>query len=254
MSYPAREMRDCVESPPAPQRGAGLILLCLLLSSCVVGDYPYFVKGSKIDVVFVLDNTATMAARIGAIKDSIIGYGAGLARQAIQPAFGVVSFGDTPSEQSALTAPSTAEEMAAWLQDLAGVDGHDDPENPLDSIRYACDAFQWRPGARRCIVVITDVWCHQAGDGSGLTAQTVDGLAASLRGSVTVYAVSPVLLGDLSPYGDVRWLADGYGAGPGVTASTYGAVRRSEGTGGAWTRLSDSGTIDLDDIGLAEGP
>jgi hypothetical protein len=237
-------------------RAVGLLLLCLVLLSCENSEYPFYIKGTLMDVVFVLDNTGSMTERIKTIKNSISAFAEDLAVGAVRTSFGVVSFGDTPAEQSSLDTPSTAEELSAWLEALASVDGGgtDYPENPLDSILYAYDNFKWRTGARKCLVVITDWPCHQAGDGSVYTTQTVDGVADILRDHATVYAVSPVLADDYSPYGDVRWLADGYGAGATVTAVNYGTVRHSTGTGGTWLVLPASGDIDLMEIGLTGTP
>jgi hypothetical protein len=247
MMYPASMLR---------MRGVGMLLLCLVLSACENSGYPYYIKGPRLDVVFVLDNTGSVSECIATIKDSISAFAADLAGEAVQASFGVVSFGDTPAEQSSLDTPSTAEELSAWLGKLAGVNGGatDFPENPLDSIIHAYDNFRWRAGAQKCLVVITDYTCHQAGDGTLTTTRTVDDVEDILRDHATVYAVSPVLAGDIGLFGDVRWLADGYGAGPTVTLANYGTVRHSTGTGGKWLNLPLSGDIDLADIGLTDVP
>ena len=213
-------------------------------------------SASKIDMVFIMDNTGSMSGRIKSVKDSISAFAASLEASGADVKFGVVSFGDTPSEQSELALPATAEAVSAWLAALSGVGGGDIPENPLDSIMYANDNFTWRSGAQKVFIVIIDTSAHQAGDGSVFTTRTLASVEASLSGNATVYVVSPKLDSGSGPDGyagtaDVRWLADGYGWFTGVTSTTYGSTRPYTGTGGKWIELAASGVIDLTTLGIS---
>jgi len=211
---------------------------------------------SKIDMVFILDNTGSMSGRIKAVKDSVIAFTASLEAAGANVKFGVVSFGDDLTEQSTLELPATATQVKTWLDALVGVGGGDIPENPLDSIMYAYNNFTWRSDAQKVFVLITDASCHQGADGDGFTTRSVSSVEAALTGNATVYAVSPKLDSSSGPdgyvnTGDTRWLADGYGWFSGVAEATYGTTRPYSGTGGKWVELPSSGDIDLNTLGIA---
>jgi len=206
------------------------------------------------DMVFILDNTGSMAGRINAVKDNIVAFTATLEAAGTDARFGIVSFGDSTSESSSLDLPATAEAVSTWLTALSGVVGGDAEENPLTAIMTAFDDFSWRSGAQKVFIVITDNPCHQLGDGDGYTAYTAAAVELALSGQATVYSISPKLDANSDSgvlYGDVRWLADGYGWLAGVSAETYGVVKPYTGTGGRWIELPSSGNIDLTSLGIA---
>lgn len=205
---------------------------------------------SKIDMVFILDNTGSMAGRIRSVKDSIIAFTSSLEAAGVDVNFGVVSFGDDATEQATLELPATATEVKDWLDALPGESGGDAAENPLDSIMVAYNDFTWRSDAQKVFVLITDVYCHQVGDGTSYTSRTVASVESALAGNATVYVVSPKYTYDVSPYGDTRWLADGYGSYDGVDSTSYGVTRPHIGTGGKWIELASSGNIDLTSLGI----
>ena len=210
---------------------------------------------SKIDMVFIMDNTGSMSSRIKSVKDSISAFATSLEAAGADVKFGVVSFGDNLTEQSTLDC-TTAANVSTWLNALSGVGGGDIPENALDSIMYAYDNFTWRSGAQKVFVTIIDTCTHQTGDGTTYTARTLASVEAALSGNATVYVVSPKLNSGSAPDGytgtaDVRWLADGYGWFSGVTSTTYGSTRPYTGTGGKWIELASSGVIDLTTLGIS---
>lgn len=212
---------------------------------------------SKLDIVFVMDNTGSMSSRIISVKNSISAFAASIEASGGTVKFGVVSFGDTTGESSSLALPSTATQVSTWLSALTGVGGGDSPENPLEAIDYAYKNFTWTSGAQKIFIVITDNPCHQVGDGTTYTTLTVSSLEAKMYGAATVYAVSPQIdSGTGSPWsdfgtGDIRWLADGYGWFSGVDSTTYGVTRPRTGTGGRWIALPSSGDIDLTALGIS---
>jgi len=219
------------------------------------------------DMVFLMDNTGSMAPRIRAVKDSIIAFAASLEAAGADVKYGVVSFGDVSSESESLSLPATAEAVKAWLDALSGVGGGDSPENPLDAIMLAFNTFSWRSGAQKVFIVITDNPCHQLGDGGGDAPTLIYDVAsveAALIGKATVYAVSPKI--DVySTYprtfytrttteGDVRWLADGYGWFNGIASTLeYGTVKPYYGTGGKWVEIEPDSTaaVDLTTLGIS---
>jgi hypothetical protein len=214
-------------------------------------------------IVFVLDNTGSIAGRIQAIKDSISAFALTLEAAGLDARFGVISFGDITTESESLDLPATAEAVSTWLDALSGVNGNDTPENALDAVMKAHNDFSWRSGTQKIFVLIIDTVCHQLADGTTFTDRTVASVEAALSGIASVYAVSPRM--DVTgPYynddndplyypgtGDVRWLADGYGYFTGVTSETYMTNRPYSGTGGLWVELPASGNIDLTTLGIS---
>lgn len=217
----------------------------------VVADI-YTTSADKVDMTFILDNTGSMSGRIKAVKDSIAAFAASIEAAGWDVNFGVVSFGDDESEQSALALPSNASQVATWLDELTGVSGGDGAENPLDSTMYAYNNFTWRSDARKVFVLITDIYCHQINDGTTFTTREVASVEATLAGNATVYVVSPKYAsGSIYSYGDARWLADGYGWFSGVSTTTYGVTRPHTGTGGKWIELPTSGDVNLTTLGIS---
>ncbi len=220
---------------------------------------------SKIDMVFIFDNTGSMSSRIIAVKNSIATFATNLAAGGADVKFGCVSFGDNAAEQSTLALPATAAQVSTWLNALTGVGGGDGPENPLDSIMHAYDNYTWRSDAQKVFVVITDIVAHQKDDGTTFTTRKLAEVQRTLYGKASVYAVSPKLdSGSTAPMyssytgtADIRWLADGKGWFSGVTSGTYATLKGSDGTttytgtGGKWIELPSSGDIDLTTLGIS---
>jgi hypothetical protein len=220
----------------------------------------YTSSADKIDMVFVLDNTGSMAGRIASVKDSISSFTASIEAAGWNVNFGVVAFGDNETEQDVLALPANSSQVATWLDELAGVGGGDIPENPLDSILYAYNNFTWRSDSRKVFVVIMDTSAHQnvaadTGYNNDCTT-TLASVEALLGGNATVYSVSPKFSSGSAPDGyagtaDIRWLSDGYGWFSGVTTTTYGVTRPYSGTGGKWIELPASGDINLNELGIS---
>ena len=213
-------------------------------------------SASKIDMVFILDNTGSMGTEIAAVKNSIAAFSASLEASGADVKFGVVSYGDDPSEQASIEC-TTAAAVKTWLDALPLGYGGDGPENPFTAIMTAMNTFSWRTGAQKVFIVLTDASAHQLNDGSAEhdCAYNIASMEANLQGKATVYAVSPKFDTGSSPDGnsktaDVRWLVDGYGWFDGVDATTYGVTRPYTGTGGKWIELPASGNVDLTALGI----
>lgn len=222
------------------------------------------------DLVFIMDNTGSMTDVIKSVKDSISAFAISLEAAGTDVRFGIVSFGDDTSEASSLDLPATAEAVAGWLNALQGVSGSDAPENPLDSIVYAYRNFSWRSGAQKVFIVITDAPCHQVNDGgqggassNDITSFDISSVQAILVGNASIYAVSPSSEGYKAlkdqpssvRNGDIRDLADGLGYTFATNeAGNYTATKRTTtvpNTGGKWIPLPESGTIDLNELGIS---
>lgn len=232
------------------------------------------------DVVFILDNTGSMAGRIEAVKNSIAGFAATLEAAGMDVAFGAVAFGDYCKTKSAMagqpvefssldidgsvtteagdvSAASTtnAAALATWLDALTGFNGYDGPENPLDSLMYAYNNFHWRSGSQKIFVLITDIECKMNVPASGnypsgdttkspVSENNIPEVISTLSSKATVHVVSYDYTSATTPEGDTRDLADGRGGGK----TTAEAVAN---TGGKWIELPASGDIDLNTLGIS---
>ncbi len=224
---------------------------------------------TKLDIVFILDITSSMQVTIDGCKSSIAAFTVALQNKKADVRYGVVGFGDIPSEQVALPLPATSIQVSNFLNGVAVVGGNDSAENPLDSIIYAYNNFTWRSDAQKVFIVLTDQVIHQRGDGGVITrigssdvviANTlynVEDVLSSLEGKATICTVSPVIdYGDPGPWNDVgkadvRCLSDGYGWYLGVNSADYGKVKTSySGTGTKWVELPASGALDLSLLGI----
>lgn len=216
------------------------------------------------DMVFILDNTGSMAGAITGSKNSINAFAASLEAGGADARFGLVTYGDSaihPTPVGAITQEGgfvdgnsherpimdfgTAASLETVLAATYAEGGSDAPENPLDAIMYAYNNFTWRDGAQKIFVVITDVNAHQnvAGDTSSDNHCTTTGTqtVSALLGKAVVYAVSPDFTYDQSPYFDVRQLADGLGET---------RITPEANTGGKWIKFLSSG-FDLTTLGIS---
>ncbi|MCX5748988.1 MAG: VWA domain-containing protein [Candidatus Saganbacteria bacterium] len=220
---------------------------------------------SKIDMVFILDRTGSMGRTITGCKNSIVAFASTLDAAGADVKFGVVAFGDTPSEQMNIALPASSTQVQTFLATVTASGGGDGPENPLDSIMYAYNNYTWRAGAQKVFIVLTDACAHQKGDGPDYTTRTLAGVQTSLSGNAVVYTVSPTEDSNAYPSpgydtgtADIRWLADGCGWTPTITTATYGTVKGRDaagttyvGTGGKWMGLPSSGNVDLTALGIS---
>ncbi|MFH1617936.1 MAG: vWA domain-containing protein [Candidatus Margulisiibacteriota bacterium] len=233
-----------------------------------------------IDIVFVLDNTGSMASRIQTVKDSISAFAASLEADGVDARFAGVVFGDYSSTKSNMGSYSkeyesldfdnttsseavvsnvlplvNAGQLDSWLDSITGYSGNDGAENPLDGVMDAYRNFSWRSTAQKIIIVVTDIYAHQvnattpsANYPSGVTTYSpissfsITDCINELRENATVHVISPLYTSTRTDgHADVRDLADGLGEGK-TTAVTN--------TGGKWIVLPTSGDIDFNELGI----
>jgi hypothetical protein len=199
---------------------------------------------NKLDIAIILDVTGSMWNAIEGAKNSIISFANSLASSGLDVKIGVVPFDDyvnPPSDIDVkpgflnLTSPASAQEYVASL--YAGYGG-DDPENPYDAIMFAATALEWRPGAQRIMIVITDAPAHYKGDGTPFAHFTKNEMLSTLVGYFVIhgafvpgwyYSESDT---DFSDPGDVRELC--------------------QKTGGVIKYTDTSGNVDLMGLGIVE--
>ncbi|MBI5699927.1 VWA domain-containing protein [Candidatus Saganbacteria bacterium] len=237
----------------------------------------YSGSASPIDVVFVLDNTGSMGEEITAVKNSIVAFATTLEAAGVDAKFALVTYGDSalhPTPAGFITSESftdasfirpildlsTAARLQATLESVTADGGSDTPENPFDCTKWALhtndttgalDNLTWRAGAQKIFVIITDASAHQniaadtSSDNKCTTTATLE-VARMRNFNAKVYAVSPNYTSSLSPYADVRMLADGFGEG----RTTAEAVTYT--SGGQWIRLPSDGNVDLTELGISD--
>jgi hypothetical protein len=238
------------------------VLTGITTLSAVTVTFPA-ASSKPLDIVFISDNTGSMYDSITGVKNSILDFALSLEAAGIDAKFGLVTFGDSaihPTPTGEVTAEGghddgnslirpvmdfgTAAQLKVVGASVEAAGGSDTPENPLDAIMYGYNHLTWRSGAQKIFIVITDSDAHQkvAGDTSSDNLCTTSGEAviSSLAGKAVIYSVSENFTYSLSPYLDVRRLADGLGEGRTTPESN---------TGGKWIQFVSSG-FDLNKLGI----
>jgi hypothetical protein len=241
---------------------ASRTLACSIGAASVLG-------GGKLDLVFVLDTTGSMAGAINGIKSSIHAFADHLLgpEHRLDVAYGLYAVGDafstrragglsafSPLDATASPAlgewlpPSfdeaerpyidltSADALASLLDLMPATGGGDASENYLGALQYARDHTSFRPGASRVFIAIGDYFAHTAASyaGKGWPAEWAppapEALIASLAGTAVVHSIGPDCV---------------------TCSSGYPLAGLSRGTGGAELRMPSGGNVNLDTIGVA---
>lgn len=202
-----------------------------------------------IDLVFIQDLSSSMTGEIAGVRASVGAFAVALAAQGLDARFGAVGYsgaGTIPSTP----ATSSTEFLgpAQLLTDVSAFQSHistqwsasgggDGPENGLEAIEYAMNFLNWRPGAARVMVNITDAGHHTSStscNGRGpCTDQSLLSTTNLLAGRVVLHAVASSNGTERTPSGALDpWF---------VAAATGG---RSLGLG--------SGDVDLTTLGITD--
>jgi len=159
------------------------------------------------DIVFVLDTTGSMFWAIDGVKAGINQFVDVLDELGIDAQVGGIEFGD---DIRTGISPTNTGDFRDWVGGLSAYGGDDAPENPLDAIESAWEGFEFRPGAQRYMLVITDVGMHEAGNEAGCSTNTLADIV-ELTGDRALYGVLMATLGGESPGVPVQWLTDAMG-------------------------------------------
>ena len=177
-------------------------------------DFRGVGQGRPVDIVFVMDVTASMQPYIDAIKRNMIVFARDLATANRDYRLGLVTFEDyvvskypdcNCAYRDHLT--SNVNTFISWVGSLHAGGGGDIPEDQLDALAYAA-SLPFRPNAEAILILITDAPCHVAGDGpdrsgdeaylehtkpgANVTDLTGPKVASILgKNGVTLYAVGP---------------------------------------------------------------
>ncbi len=147
---------------------------------------------AQLDIVFILDVTGSMSSTIEKVKDSTNALANFLAAKGLDLRFGVVPYTDkAPAEKYQ---PFLLEGDLAGLVQYVGTlkanGGGDGPENGLDAVMYAAQQLEWRPGAQKVMVLMTDAELHEKGDGTPYSKFDKEEVFGALLNNFVVHTVS----------------------------------------------------------------
>jgi hypothetical protein len=145
---------------------------------------------TKVDIGFMIDTTSSMSEEIDGTKDSVVAFVQALAAKGLDVQVGGIAFGDDLRGTSNLSSDVGA--FVNWVGTLDAFGGNDIPENDVDAIMAFLINQNWRPGAQRVIIVLTDAPTHVKEDSTGIAHYALDDVRTSLYNSGTVlYTISP---------------------------------------------------------------
>jgi hypothetical protein len=203
-----------------------------------------------VDLVFIQDLSGSMGSAITGVRSSVVSFAQDLADRGINVRIGSVGYS---GPGTIITHPGSG--TCEWIGPVHGLSspsdfqahvaadwyatgGCDNPENGLEAIAYAHANMEWRSGATRVYIMITDISLHTADTNcNGLgpcTDHTLSSIRTLIGETATLHAIAP----------SDEWLrTDGGGLDPWLLA---------EATGGAKVVLPWSGDVDLGALGIAD--
>ena len=131
----------------------------------------------KVDVVFVLDETASMADNIRGIRAYVDFLFEAMEREGRDTTFGLVTFRDKTKTYGRTDDLGT---FKNWLAKIGVSGGGDLAEAGLDGLMLAVNASKFRKGAQRFIVFASDGPFHDA-DYDGRSAYSLDEVIETLQ-------------------------------------------------------------------------
>jgi len=119
--------------------------------------------GSKVDIIFVFDDTGSMDDEIATLKRQVGDFLSKLASSGVDYALGLTTFKDdyTIYNDGELISDPTVFQML--VDTLTATGGDDVPENALDALGYSARQFKFRSGTQRIFILITDAPFHTPG-------------------------------------------------------------------------------------------
>lgn len=150
---------------------------------------------STTDIVFVLDVTGSMGDEIASVRANMQAFMNNLEDQNMDYRIGFVVFGDIVYVYNQYFFYTNFTEIMGIINNISlgehGIgSGDDSPENQLDAMAHG-SIFNWRPGASRVMIMLTDAAAHEA---DNVTPWTVNNLLAErlLPNEVMVFPIFDV--------------------------------------------------------------
>jgi len=153
-----------------------------------------FKERIPIDIVFVLDQTATMQQHLDAVKNQISRVCNTLTLKGIDFRIGLILFSDIIEKIYQPSAKIT--NFLEWLEPVKAYGGGDVKENALEAIGASCN-IQWRPSSNKIAILVTDAPFHQKGEnGSGKTTHTTETISKKLQDcDIRLFVIAPTFIG-----------------------------------------------------------
>ncbi len=117
----------------------------------------------KVDIIFVLDTTSSMTSAIASVKNNVNEFVRIMTIAGFDARFGIITFGDYPNIPCGTELKRDTLFLQACLAGIGTHGGADAPETALDAMMWARDSMEWRMGARRVILLVTDAGFCQKG-------------------------------------------------------------------------------------------
>ncbi|MFO7881226.1 MAG: VWA domain-containing protein [Kosmotogaceae bacterium] len=130
-------------------------------------------RESEVDILFVLDTTASMIQELDAMVENLLEFTEILTNSNIKARIGLITFGDEIRIRKEFTEDFDYIKYILTKQNADG--GGDVPEIPLDAA-IAGLSMEFRRRAQKFLILITDARPHYYGDNTGFSQTTVEGL------------------------------------------------------------------------------
>ena len=141
---------------------------------------------NKVDVVFVFDDTGSMADEIEALKNKTIEFANIIQSSGFDFNLGLISYKDEIYKPYRVT--DNAATFKDWVSDLVAAGGDDEPENALDAIYNAANQ-SFREDAEKIFILITDATFQASNSHTPLTMHDV--IAELKEHDIRFHAVGP---------------------------------------------------------------
>ncbi|MFT8531939.1 cutinase family protein [Bifidobacterium aquikefiri] len=152
---------------------------------------PLRAGSTGLDVVFLIDSTGSMSGSIEDAKAFAATFSATI--QSLNGRVALVEYRDAGDEFTARMLSGLDEDVTDFQNKLAGIEadgGGDEPEAALHALSTAFTDLEWRNGATKAAVVLTDAGFHDPDDVDGSTVESVAQQSLSID-PVNVYPVVP---------------------------------------------------------------
>jgi outer membrane protein OmpA-like peptidoglycan-associated protein/Mg-chelatase subunit ChlD len=171
-----------------------------------------------IDVVFVIDQTASMKDMITTVKQNVNEFVEELRQHGFDYRLGLIRFGDQVEGVSP-TLTDDVREFETWIGDIEAGGGGDPKENSLEAL-HAIRQMPLRSIALRLAVLITDAQSHVKGeDGDGTTDYTFQTMGDWLyEREIRLLTVTPP---EFPEYHEMAQLTEGHSFD---LSATFGSV------------------------------
>jgi hypothetical protein len=141
------------------------------------------------DIVFVLDVSTSMAGEIATVKSNMLTFVNSLATSGIDYRVGFVVYANTNYVYNGGNLYSNQSTIISTINNVTldehgvGIGNTKIPEDGFDAL-YAASLMNFRPGAQKILILITDAPCHYFNDGLDYPSQNEGNLTSFLLNTI----------------------------------------------------------------------